>query len=199
AANTIPDVEMELLQQAGQALSKDDLLGRLSDFAGKKRDAAKDEEADLWYEVTDFFELEKENVKIFKRPDVLRYISGLQGHLEQAGLVGKSNSVADVVKKVHQELIDGKPENYKIPDSSGAVAQCLLQFQSSHKPDDLWHLVTTDYMHTNIWMQLPSGDNKDMERVVKAVDEFLAKMPGRTKWSGACSSRSWAASSSCLS
>ncbi|MHC4680514.1 MAG: efflux RND transporter permease subunit, partial [Planctomycetota bacterium] len=135
AANTIPDVEMELLQQAGQALSKDDLLGRLSDFAGKKRDAAKDEEADLWYEVTDFFELEKENVKIFKRPDVLRYISGLQGHLEQAGLVGKSNSVADVVKKVHQELIDGKPENYKIPDSSGAVAQCLLQFQSSHKPD----------------------------------------------------------------
>jgi predicted RND superfamily exporter protein len=74
-------------------------------------------------------------------------------------------------------LIDGKPENYRIPDSSGAVAQCLLQFQSSHKPDDLWHLVTTDYMHANIWMQLPSGDNKDMEKVVVAVDEFFADTP----------------------
>jgi hypothetical protein len=85
--------------------------------------------------------------------------------------------VADIVKKVHQELIDGKPENYKIPDSSNAVAQCLLQFQSSHNPDDLWHMVTFDYMHTNIWMQLPSGDNKDMEKVVKAVDEFFTQNP----------------------
>ncbi|MHC4680515.1 MAG: MMPL family transporter [Planctomycetota bacterium] len=43
-------------------------------------------------------------------------------------------------------------------------------------------------MHTNIWMQLPSGDNKDMERVVKAVDEFLAKMPApvpiKHSWAG---------------
>ncbi len=68
------------------------------------------------------------------------------------------------------------------------MAQCLLQFQSSHKPDDLWHLVTTDYMHTNLWMQLPSGDNKDMEKVVKAVDKFLAEKPApvpiRHNWAG---------------
>jgi hypothetical protein len=32
-------------------------------------------------------------------------------------------------------------------------------------------------MHANIWMQLPSGDNKDMEKVVKAVDEFFAETP----------------------
>jgi predicted RND superfamily exporter protein len=38
-------------------------------------------------------------------------------------------------------------------------------------------MVTTDYMHANIWMQLPSGDNKDMEKVVEAVDEFLANTP----------------------
>ena len=175
AENIIPEVESELLQQAGQAQSKDELLDKLSQFAQKKRDAAKEKDADLWYEVADFFELEKENVKIFKRPDVLRYMTALQEHLVKTELVGKSNSVADVVKKVHQELIDGKPENYKIPDTSAAVAQCLLQFQSSHKPDDLWHLVTSDYMHAAIWMQLPSGDNKDMQKVVKAVNEYFSK------------------------
>lgn len=177
AANIIPEVETELLQQAGQAQSKDELLDKLSQFAQKKRDAAKEKDADLWYEVTDFFELEKENVKVFKRPDVLRYMAALQEHLGKTKLVGKSNSVADVVKKVHQELIDGKPENYKIPDTSAAVAQCLLQFQSSHNPDDLWHLITGDFMHANLWMQLPSGDNKDMQKVVKAVEEYFSKNP----------------------
>ncbi|MHC4323260.1 MAG: efflux RND transporter permease subunit [Planctomycetota bacterium] len=173
----IPEVEKYLLEQASAAETKQDLLDKLSTFANDKLDSAEEKDADIWYELADFFELEKERIKLFKQPEVLRYISQLQEHLEQAGLVGKSNSVADVVKKVHQELIDGRQENYKIPDSSAAVAQCLLQFQSSHKPDDLWHLVTTDYMHANIWMQLPSGDNKDMEKVVEAVDEFLAGTP----------------------
>ena len=39
--------------------------------------------------------------------------------------------------------------------------------KNSHKPDDLWHLVTPDYRKANIWVQLNSGDNKDMERVIE--------------------------------
>jgi predicted RND superfamily exporter protein len=188
AADILPEIETELLQEAGRAETKEDFLDKVVQFVEKKLDAAKDKDADLWYEVADFFELEKERAKIFKRPEVLRYIAGLQEQLGKTGLVGKSNSVADVVKKVYQELIDGKPENYKIPDTSAAVAQCLLQFQSSHKPDDLWHLVTTDYMHSTIWMQLPSGDNKDMQNVVKAVNEFFSKnpppVPLKYRWAG---------------
>ncbi len=177
APTVAAELEKNISQYASNAESKEDLLIKLSELANTKLDTAKDEDFDLWYELVDFFELEAERLKPFKQPNVLRYISKLQEHLQQSGLVGKSNSVADVVKKVHQELIDGKPENYKIPDSSNAVAQCLLQFQSSHNPDDLWHMVTIDYMHTNIWMQLPSGDNKDMEQVVKAVDEFFSDNP----------------------
>ena len=187
-ADIIPEIETELLQQAGQAQTRDDFLDKVGRFAQKKLDAAKDKEADLWFEVTDFFELEKEHVKIFKRPDVLRYIAELQDHLGKTGLVGKSNSLTDVVKKVHQELIDGKPENYKVPDTFAAVAQCLLQFQSSHNPDDLWHLVTGDYMHAAIWMQLPSGDNKDMQKVAKAVDGYFGTnpppVPLKHEWAG---------------
>jgi predicted RND superfamily exporter protein len=188
AENIIPEIETELLQQAGQSETREGFLDKVVQFAEKKLDAAKDKDADLWYEVTYFFELEKEHVKIFKRPDVLRYIADLQEQLGKTGLVGKSNSLADAVKKVHQELINGKPENNRIPDTSAAVAQCLLQFQSSHNPDDLWHLVTMDYMHTAIWMQLPSGDNKDMQKVVKAVDEYFGKnpppVPLKYRWAG---------------
>ncbi len=112
----------------------------------------------------------------------------LEDHLEATGLVGKSNSVADIVKKVYQELIDGRPENYRIPDSSAAVAQSLLQFQSSHTPDDLWHFVTNDLDKANIWLQLKSGDNKDMEKVVAAVEEYFKTtpppMPIEHDWAG---------------
>ena len=169
----MPELEQALLEHASDAENKQGLLEKLSTYTNNKLDTAEDKDVDLWYELTGFFEMEVERIKPFKQPEVLRYISNFQEHLEQTGLVGKSNSVADIVKKVHQELIDGKDENYKIPDSSGAVAQCLLQFQSSHNPDDLWHMVTFDYMKANIWMQLPSGDNKDMQKVVTAVKEYF--------------------------
>ena len=184
----IPEVEETILEQASEAKTKEELLDNLSTYAENKLDTADDNDIDIWYDISDFFELEKERLKPFKQPEVLRYISKLQKYLKQTGLVGKSSSVADVVKKVHEELIDGKEDNYKIPDSPGAVAQCLLQFQSSHNPEDLWHMVTTDYMYANIWLQLPSGDNKDMQKVVKAVNEFFKNNPPPIKldynWAG---------------
>jgi predicted RND superfamily exporter protein len=173
AVEVADQMEAYVTEHATGDESKAELLEKLAKLAEEKEASAKQAEADVWFEFVDFLEQEKERVKLFKQPEVLRYISRLQEHLKQSGLVGKSNSVADVVMKVHQELIDGTQASYRIPDSSAAVAQCLLQFQSSHNPDELWHLVTYDYMGANIWLQLTSGDNKDMEKVVEAVDRFF--------------------------
>ena len=192
AGNLVGEVEKLLLSRVSDNKSKQQYIDELIEVANEKIETAEkagnDIVIDWWYEIADFFELEKERLKLFKRPQVLNYISRLQTHLKESGLAGKSNSVADVVKKVHQELIDGKPENYIIPKTSAAVAQCLMQFQSSHNPEDLWHLVTYDYMKANIWIQLTSGDNKDMEKVVKAVDKFFAENPAsaplKYNWAG---------------
>ena len=177
SAEVIRQVQEAVFQRMQEVKTKVALVNWLSDFAGKKVDTVNEEYVDLWYEVADFFDLEKERLKTFKQPGVLRYIERLQKHLLSLKLAGKSNSIADVVKKVYQELTDGTEANFKVPDSSTAVAQCLLQFQSSHNPDDLWHLVTYDYMHANIWLQLTSGDNKDMKKVVDAVDSFFLNEP----------------------
>ncbi len=151
-----------------------EMLDALAQQCVRRSESKAGETADIWYEYADFFELTKEQSRIFKQPEVLRYISGLEEHLESTGLVGKCNSVAGIVKKVYQELVDGKDENYRIPDSSGAVAQSLMQFQSSHNPDDLWRMVTYDYMNANIWVQLTSGDNRDMEKVVREVKKYIS-------------------------
>ena len=113
----------------------------------------------------------------FKRPEVLRYIARLQQRLGETGVVGKSNSVADLVKTVHRELLGGDAGAFRIPDSPAAVAQTLLTYQNGHRPQDLWHFVTPDYRRASIWVQLTSGDNRDMSRVVQALDDFIAANP----------------------
>ncbi len=122
-----------------------------------------------------FFSVEKERLKVFKRPEVLRFMDDLQNYLVDLEVVGKVNSVADIVKKVNQELRSGEKKDYEIPDELRGVAETLLQFQGSHRPGDLWHFVTPDYKNANLWLQLSSGDNKDMQKVTDAVDDYFAK------------------------
>ncbi len=115
--------------------------------------------------------------QVFKSPEMLRYLESLQAELASFEEVGKSNSLADIVKAVHRDLIGGQEKDYRIPNTSDVVAQTLTQYQSSHRKDDLWHSVTTDYTSGVIWVQLKSGDNRDMQRVVAAMEAFFEKNP----------------------
>ena len=126
--------------------------------------------------------------RYFQRPDVLAEIEGIQAALDASGYVGKTNALPDVVKVVNRELRGGDEAHYDIPGSVPAVAQTLLQYQSSHRPQDLWHMVTPDYTSTAIWLQLKSGDNQDMSNVIAAMDDHLAKHPlpagVEARWAG---------------
>ena len=115
--------------------------------------------------------------RYFQQPAILRWIGNLQADLAASGLVGKSNALPDLVKTVNRELVSGKPGDFRIPDSNAGVAQALLQFQSSHRPQDLWHMVTPDYSRAVVWLQLSSGDNQDMSAVMRHVDTFFEQHP----------------------
>ncbi len=166
----------------------DGYLARATAAFEEKLDQVPDAEYDDWALIADLPGEIKAQAQVFKRPDVLRYISKLQDYLASHAVVGKSNSLADVVKKVHKELFAGDPKHYTIPDTSGAVAECLISFQNSHKPDDLFHLVTPDYRKLNIWLQLKNGDNQDMEQVVSQVEQYFNDNPPPVKlkheWAG---------------
>lgn len=115
--------------------------------------------------------------RYFQSPSALGVIETLQQALLDTGGVGKTNALPDVVKVVNRELFGGDAKDYRIPDSVPAVAQTLLQFQSSHRPQDLWHMVTPDFRSTAIWLQLKSGDNQDMTQVIAAMDDYLEANP----------------------
>ena len=138
-----------------------------------------------------------------KQPDVLRWISDLQDHLIQFPKVGKTSSAVDTLKKASYELqyidpsvapvmaaeIKAKNDtNYSVPDTSAACAQVFIQLEGMKKKDSLFHLITRDYREANVWVQLRSGDNKDMESVVAAVNQFAKDNPPpqplKLEWAG---------------
>jgi predicted RND superfamily exporter protein len=118
-----------------------------------------------------------QSTRTFQQPETLQYMESLQAHMQALPQVGKTMSVAELVKTVHRDLYLGEDSAYKIPATSKAVGQTLVTFQNSHRPHDLWHYVTPDYRSANIMVQLTSGDNKDMSAVVAAVHDFIAQHP----------------------
>ncbi len=122
-------------------------------------------------------EVYQSSTNYFTQPDNLEYVERLQNALKKTGLVGKSNSVVDLIKTVNRELFSGEPSDFKLPESQRGVAQTLLQYQSSHRPQDLWHMVNPGYDKAVIWLQLTSGDNQDMNRVMEAVEQFKQSNP----------------------
>jgi predicted RND superfamily exporter protein len=164
-----------------RAAALEDLAKQIKAKAEQSGDAA-------WEHVGLFLDAEQQKSEVMKDPVVLRYIEQLQAAMIKTKVVGKSNSLADIVKTVHRDLLLGEQAQFRVPDTAGAVAQTLLTFQTGHRPHDLWHFVTPDYRSTSIWVQLKSGDNKDMTELVNAMAAFTAANPPphnlKTEWYG---------------
>ncbi|MDA3970468.1 MAG: MMPL family transporter [Desulfobulbaceae bacterium] len=163
---------LALSQRAASAPDLDTMLKNMEETFIQAQDEASDTTYDAWSDALALLDQFKHRNQVFKRPDVLEYIGGLQAHLLQKGLVGKSNSITDMVKKIHSELFND-PAKFSVPDSIGGVAQSLISFQNSHKPNDLYHMVTPDFQKANIWVQLQNGDNQGMEALVREVEIYI--------------------------
>ncbi|MBS3734013.1 MAG: MMPL family transporter [Phycisphaerae bacterium] len=196
AAAALDEAAELLRQQAPGAASRDELASAVDDAMRKRADEAAPDDifarpsprAKALNAVSRITGRLREQVRqegiVFKDPDVLRYMRDLQEHMRTVTLadsdqpvVGKSNSLADIVMTVRRAYISGKDKDFRVPATRGETAKMLDQYQSSHRKDDLWHFVTEDYRTASVWVQLTSGDNKDMSRVATAVDEYVADNP----------------------
>ncbi|OGA73670.1 MAG: hypothetical protein A3G81_15265 [Betaproteobacteria bacterium RIFCSPLOWO2_12_FULL_65_14] len=114
-----------------------------------------------------------------KQPETLRYIEGLQRHLEKLPVVGKTTSVADYVKRINRVLHDDDPRFDAVPDSAETVAQYLFLFGMSAKPADLDNVVDYPFQRANIWVQLKTWDAAAMESVIGAAQEYQRTNPSK--------------------
>jgi uncharacterized protein len=171
------DLDAAIRADARGAKSRAELVDAVNDWVLDRADEAGEGEYPLWDALAEELSRERARADIFKRPEMLRYVERLEKAIGESGLVGKTTSAATIVKYVHRELKSGEPADSTIPRTAPMVAECYIQAQSGHDPEDLWHLVTPGYDKANIWVQLKSGDNLDMERVTRAVDRFFAANP----------------------
>ncbi|WP_370279790.1 RND family transporter [Pontibacterium sp.] len=135
------------------------------------------EQEQQWLALMSIAEEAQQNAKYFLTPDALSYLEALQDHLNGSDYVGKSNGLPTLLKTVYRELNGGEADQYKLPGSAAAAAQTILSYQSSHRPNDLWHMVTPDYRSTVLWLQLKSGDNQDMSKVIDLVNRYVEANP----------------------
>jgi predicted RND superfamily exporter protein len=112
-----------------------------------------------------------------KDPEAMKYVERLQEHLGAQPNVGATTSVADIVKKVREEL-KGDPSEAIIPESSDEIAQYLFLYEmSGGDPEDLFKFITPEASRANIWVQMRQGENRDVSAVVDASRRFMQENP----------------------
>ncbi len=142
---------------------------------------------------------------LFKRPEMLAWLKSLQDYLAGLPTVGKTSSAVDALEKASYELQyqplpaaadpdkvalikQQNDENFSIPTTAAANGQVFNQLEGMKKKDSLFHLITRDYQEANLWVQLKSGDNQDMEAVDGDVQRFLNQNPPpfaiKSGWAG---------------
>ncbi|MGH0032191.1 MAG: efflux RND transporter permease subunit [Myxococcota bacterium] len=94
-------------------------------------------------------------------PELLRSLDRLRAHLDdfQLGPVisGKSLSLADTLKEIHQALNENRPDFYVVPDDARLVAQELFLFENTGT-DDLTDVVDSRFQVGRFSMRAPMVD-----------------------------------------
>ena len=166
------------LQQIDYEQFNESALIELQDWIYERQDeAASDALWDAWESVLMKVDAQWTAGAYFKQPEALRALEKLEAHIMQNEHVGKVVGLPEIAKTLHRELFEGDQERYRIPDTPNAVAQSLMTYESSHRPQDLWHFVTPDYQQSALWIMLRSGDNVDMSSFVDHVETYLSENP----------------------
>ena len=112
-----------------------------------------------------------------KGPEAMRYLEGLQRHLETLPMVGKTFSVVDYVKRINLVLHDNDPKFDVVPETKEMIGQYLFLFAMSAKPSDLDNVVDYPFRQANIWVQMKTWDAQAMRQVITAMDEYSRSHP----------------------
>jgi predicted RND superfamily exporter protein len=116
-----------------------------------------------------------------KDPAVLAAMSRLQAFLEGEPTVGKTQSLADLVKQMNQAMHADKPEFYAIPESRDLVTQYLFLYTLSGDPQDFDTFVDHDFRRATVWALVKDDGTTNAERIARAAREVIATFPPGVK------------------
>ena len=109
-----------------------------------------------------------------KDPEVLRRMEGLQEFLESQKSVSKTQSVADIVKRMNKAFHNDDPAFETIPDSREMVAQFLLLYSFQSDLSDFDHLMDFEYTHAQVAARVNSTSASNILELMAATEKHIA-------------------------
>lgn len=110
-----------------------------------------------------------------KDPDVLRGMVALQTFLNEQANVGKTQSIADLIKRMNRAMHGDDAAYDKIPDSRELVAQYLLLYSSSGDPQDFDSFVDSNYQKAVIWVYLKTDSTAYTVQLYAKAQRIIAE------------------------
>jgi predicted RND superfamily exporter protein len=109
-------------------------------------------------------------------PDVMRRLDALQtallGVASSGGAVGKTTSLADILKETNQALHENRRDFYTIPDNRDLIAQELLLFENSGS-DDMENFVDSQFSKARLTVKIPWMDAGGTTEMVNLVQQHI--------------------------
>jgi predicted RND superfamily exporter protein len=111
-----------------------------------------------------------------KNPAALKAMESVQHHLQaKYELVGKSQSLADFLKKMNKAVHADDPKEDRLPETRALTAQYLLLYSMSGDPGDFDTYVDYEYQSAVIWVYLKTDSTAYIEEVIADLRPFVAQ------------------------
>jgi hypothetical protein len=111
-----------------------------------------------------------------KNPSALRAMEAVQQHLEQTyKVVGKTQSLADFMKKMNKAMNADESKEDRLPDTRELNAQYLLLYSMSGDPGDFDTYVDYEYRSAVIWAYLKTDSTAVIEEIIADLRPFVAQ------------------------
>jgi predicted RND superfamily exporter protein len=111
-----------------------------------------------------------------KNPTALKAMDTVQRYLEtRYARVGKSQSLADFLKRMNKAMHADDPKEDRLPDTRELTAQYLLLYSVSGDPGDFDTYVDYDYKAAVIWAYLKTDSTFYIEQVIADLRSVTAR------------------------
>jgi predicted RND superfamily exporter protein len=112
---------------------------------------------------------------IIKDAKALRSIAGIQDFIDSQPGVGKTVSIADMIKRLNQAMNGEDPARHTIPESSDLISQYLLLYSMSGESTDFDSYVDFSYRRASITAYLKDSSNSYVNSLITSIDHFVAR------------------------
>jgi uncharacterized protein len=108
-----------------------------------------------------------------KQPHVLRTIEKVQRYIETLPDVGKTISIVNPIKQMHQAMNDGSQVFSTLPTSQDLISQYLLLYSISGQPSDFDSYVDYEYRNANLVVWMKNDSSRYAENIVNQIRTFV--------------------------